>query len=177
MPFPKHANKQTKHHDKERVAKIEYYDNSSLSTTNEYYHKIKPQNKCIQTLMPKIVDKCQERSNVIFTEILNDQDIIECAVVKNNDYVHIFSSTKTVLTIKNSEGKIKIKSGHFSHRNDLVNKIVNGNITIFDTDSGTMYNGIIVVENNKLHFKFSNRPILPLYLSFNAILQFNIYVF
>lgn len=108
--------------------------------------------------------------NIAFEGILSNIDNIECAVSKHNNLMHIWTSMKMTLIINDTEGEIKIK-GH----NDF-QTLTGGDITIFDVNAGTLYRGIIVTENNKLYFKFSNRPILPLCVCIDAVLQFNIYV-
>lgn len=110
--------------------------------------------------------------HVTFNNILAMNNIIECAVMKYHSAFHIWSSIKmNDIIIKDTQGSIKIKD--FT---DFTDKIINGDITIFDTLTGIMYNGIICLQNEKLHFKFANRPILPLCLAMNVILQFNIYL-
>jgi len=111
--------------------------------------------------------------SITFSNILSTNDNIECAVMKFRNFIHIWSSTKMEnVIIKDTEGKIKIKD--FKDFND---KITSGDITIFNTETGTLYSGIICVENNKLRFKITNRPIIPLCtIMKGVILQFNIYI-
>jgi len=159
MPFPKHVNKQIKNH-----KDIQNHDSEES------------QKKYKQVIIPRKIENFENYANFILTGIFSNQSTLKCAIVKNNNFTHIFSGIKTDLIVENTQGKIKIKSDHPLYCNDYSYKIVNGDITIFDVDSATMYSGIILVENNKLHFKFTNRPIIPLCLNLNAILQFNIYI-
>jgi len=109
---------------------------------------------------------------ISFDNIMTIEKNIDCVVTKYNNFTHIWSSTEiNNLLIKELHGKIKI-----SDYSDYVDKIVSGDITLFNTETGIMYNGIIYVENNKLKFNFNNRPIMPLYSLMNSILQFNIYI-
>jgi hypothetical protein len=120
-------------------------------------------------------NECQPLPNIriAFGNILSTEENIECAVMKYQNFIHIWSSTKIAsILMKDTQGRIKIKD-----YKDFTDKIVSGDITLFNVETGTMYVGIICVENNKLRFKFSNRPILPLCTNIhNVILQFNIYI-
>lgn len=139
-------------------------DPYGLQQQRQHHHQHQPKPEVSEPL-PNI--------RIAFSNILSTNENIECAVMKFHNFIHIWSSTKMDnVIIKDTEGRIKIKD-----YTDFTDKIVGGDITLFNTETGTLYAGIIFVENNKLRFRFTNRPIVPLCTNMKGvILQFNIYI-
>ncbi|ARF10686.1 hypothetical protein Hokovirus_2_213 [Hokovirus HKV1] len=121
---------------------------------------------------------CLNKLQIKFSNIsYNKKKTIMCSAIKYKKYIHIWSSINVNnLIVKNMSGNIRIKTLHHCE-----NKIISGNITIFNKDTNTSYSGIIYKDPEYeksclLCYNFSNRPLMQLYNKMDGILQFNIYI-
>lgn len=101
----------------------------------------------------------------------------------------LFTSKKSKIRIEKLDGiinLIKNKESFFSLEGlgsetdcSNTNKILNiqGNINIFNLDSGHMYSGLIISEKNgNINYILSNRPCIPLSVEFKGYIQINLLI-
>jgi len=102
---------------------------------------------------------------------------IKTFVSRDNNCIHLWNSLPiSNLIVKSTNNKITIdnlfKKNNFSGNDKIV---ISGNVDIFNLKLNIMYSGIICYIDNSIYIKFS-KPVIPLFVEINSILQFNIFL-
>jgi hypothetical protein len=114
-------------------------------------------------------------TNIIFSNILKNP--IKCHYRTINNNMILFGNIKCVdIHVDQQSGQIVLPNISLKFKENCVS----GTINIYNKDNKNMYSGIIiddicqVTNNNIISFHLSSRPIIPLCVSFNALVQFTI---
>lgn len=147
-------------------------------------------------IMEKLGQSEDTSSNIklIFDSIFLCEDNKKLFTIKTNIYQSdftpiLFTSKKTKIKLDKIESSINIiknKESFFSleglgseidshHSENILN--IQGNINIFNLDSGHMYSGLIITQKNgDITYLFSNRPCIPLSIEFKGYIQVNLLI-
>jgi len=107
--------------------------------------------------------------NIDFDDMFSSPSAINTIVSANGKQTHLWNSMKIPdFTVKSMNGAIKI-NGLEKFEN------VSGTVNILNIDSGIAYFGMIYLEKSNLTLKFV-KPMIPLFVKFNAVLQFNLFI-
>lgn len=153
---------------------------------NNYKEIIEKLGQTDETISPNI--------KLIFDSIFLCEDSRKLFTIKTNIYQSdftpiLFTSKKTKIKLDKIESPINIvknKESFFSleglgseidcsHSDKILN--IQGNINIFNLDSGHMYSGLIITQKNgDIIYLLSNRPCIPLSIEFKGYIQVNLLI-
>jgi len=168
--------------------------NNNITLVNNKYLSVENKIESMNTLVLNLIEEFNNKINIsinddcklsgvkIYSEI-EIPNVVEkplcCTILKQElvteVYVNIF--------VKNIELKHTYDCVTINGMTSFAGKQINGTISILNTDSNVIYNGIITLGNvndkrcdGQITMILSNRPVLPLCLSFSGYINIVIHI-
>lgn len=142
---------------------------NNILSTNTY---IITERSCQNEQMIKNIIIDEIKNNVREDESRNVNILIKNLSVNTSMMCDI---TKHFITISGTfqSNNIKIHNlrGNIELNGINVNNNMYGNVSIFNTENGTIFNGMIIVTNGNIEYVLSNRPLIQMKTSFSGTIS------
>jgi len=159
--------------------KIKYPDNKAIATLNDKTTAMSTKIANIESIVNKYAttftnNTQNSNKNTVYANITMFSDLpFEGVYISSTNMSELIIDISTQVTIKSQTGSMIVDLV------DFTGKLVTGTISIYTTQCGNIYNGIISNKHNEfneLMIYMSNKPILPLYLPMDSIVKINLQI-